>query len=67
MINSPISAPWSEQLVHVLALESTYSHPYNTPNPQINEPDYDLIPQSAMAIQVDKKLEMVHDWLTFLE
>ena len=44
MINNLIPAPRSEQLVHVLALEHTYSHPYKTPDPQINEPNYDIIP-----------------------
>jgi hypothetical protein len=67
MINNPIRAPKSERLVHVLALEQTLSHPYTTPDPQIYEPNYDIIPRSATAIQADEKLAMIHDWLTFLE
>jgi hypothetical protein len=67
MINNPIRMPKSEQLVHVLALEQTLSHPYTTPDPQIYEPNYNIIPRSATAIQANEKLAMIHNWLTFLE
>jgi hypothetical protein len=67
MINNPVPAPSSERLVHVLALEPTFSQPYNTPDAQIDEPNYDIIPRGTVAVQVDKKLEMVHNWLAFLE
>jgi hypothetical protein len=67
MINNPIRVPKSEQLVHILTLEQTLSHPYVAPNPQINEPNYDIIPRGTAAIQADEKLAMIHNWLTFLE
>jgi hypothetical protein len=67
MINNPIHAPKSERLVHILALEQTLSHPYVAPDPQINKTNYDIIPRGAVAIQANKKLAMIHDWLTFLE
>ena len=67
MINIPVPAPCSERLVHVLALEPTFSHAYATPDAQFGEPNYDLIPRSATAIHADEKLAMVHEWLTFLE
>jgi hypothetical protein len=67
MINNPIRTPKSEQLVHVLALEQTLSHPYAVPDPQIYEPNYNIIPISTTVIQADKKLAMIHDWLMFLE
>jgi hypothetical protein len=67
MINNPIHTPKLERLVHVLALEQMLSHPYVTPNPQRYEPNYDIIPRSATAMQANEKLAMIHDWLTFLE
>jgi hypothetical protein len=67
MINNPIHALKSERLVHVLALKQTLSHPYTVPDPQIYEPNYDIIPRSTTAMQADEKLAMIHDWLTFLE
>ena len=67
MINQPICAPCSEKFTHVLALEPTFSHVHDVPDAQINEPNYDLIPRNAAAMQADKKLAMIHDWLTFME
>jgi hypothetical protein len=67
MINNPIRALKSEQLVHILTLEQTLSHPYITPDPQINEPNYDITLRGAAAVQADEKLAMIHNWLTFLE
>ena len=67
MINQPIRAPRSEEFVHVLALEPTFGHAYDVPDAQIDEPNYDLIPRNAAAMQADKKLAMIHDWLTFME
>ena len=67
MINQPICAPRSEKFVHVLALELTFSHVHDVPDAQIDEPNYDLIPRNAAAIQADKKLAMIHDWLMFME
>ena len=67
MINHPICAPRSEKFVHVLALEPTFSHAHDVPNAQIDEPNYNLIPRNAAAIQANKKLAMIHDWLTFME
>jgi hypothetical protein len=67
MINNPIHAPKSEQLVHILALKQTLSHPYVAPDPQSNEPNYNIIPRGTAAIQADEKLVMIHDWLMFLE
>jgi hypothetical protein len=67
MINNPICVLKSEQLVHILALEQTLSHPYVAPDPQSNEPNYDIILRGATAVQANKKLVMIHDWLMFLE
>ena len=67
MINHLIPTPQSENLVHVLTLELTLSHAHDTPDAQVDELNYDLIPRTAAATQADKKLAMVHDWLTFLE
>ena len=33
----------------------------------ITEPNYHLVPRSVAAVQADKRLEMAHDWLTFLD
>ena len=67
MINQPICAPRSEKFAHVLALEPTFSHAHDVPDAQIDKPNYDLIPRNAAAMQADKKLAMIHDWLTFME
>jgi hypothetical protein len=67
MINNPTCTLKSEQLVHILTLEQTLSHPYITPDPQINKSNYNIILRGATAIQANKKLAMIHDWLTFLE
>ena len=40
---------------------------HDTPDAQVDEPNYDLIPRTAVATWLTKKLAMVHDWLTFLE
>ena len=67
MINHLIPTPWSEKIVHILTLELTLSHAHNMPDVQVNELNYDLIPRTAVVTQANKKLAMVHDWLTFLE
>jgi hypothetical protein len=67
MVNSPVPAPESEQLLLTLAGEIMLSRPYAVPDSRTGEPDYDVIPRSAAAFKADRKLEMAHDWLTFLE
>jgi hypothetical protein len=54
MINPLVVAPNSEQLVHILASEHTYSHLYKAPNAQEDKPNYNIIPQSAAAVQANK-------------
>ena len=67
MINIQVPVPCLERLVHILALEPTFSHAYTTPDAQFGEPNYDFIPRSATVTQADEKLAMIHEWLTFLE
>jgi hypothetical protein len=67
MINNPVAAPRSDRMILALALEPTFSHSYDTPDAQIYEPNYDAVPRNAAAVRADKKLAMIHDWLTFLE
>ena len=34
---------------------------------QLGEPNYDIMPCIKAAVQADKQLEMVHNWLMFFE
>ena len=67
MVNRTVAAPRSEQFMVVLTLEKMLEHLYNIPDPQSYEPNYDIIPRSMSAVSADKRLEMVHGWLEFLE
>src|SRR6201996_1396778 len=67
MVNHAVAAPKTEQFLMTLALEKTMAHLYVVPDPQINEPNYDIIPWSEAAVKAETRLEMVHEWLTFLE
>ena len=50
-----------------LALEKPLEHSYNIPNPQSYKPNYNIILRTTSEVSTDKQLEMVHEWLEFLE
>ena len=67
LVNRTIAAPHTEQFLLMLALEKMMAHPYVVPDLPSDEPNYNVIPRSIMAVKVEMHLEMVHEWLTFLE
>lgn len=54
MVNSMIAAPQSKQFMVTLTLEKMLVRPYNVPDLQIDEPNYDIIPRSTLAVSADK-------------
>ncbi|KAF8263161.1 hypothetical protein EI94DRAFT_1598718, partial [Lactarius quietus] len=67
MINQPVPALRTTKLVFTLALEVTLARPYVIADPRTYKANYNTIPRSTVAVQVDRWLEMAHNWLTFLE
>ena len=67
MVNWTVVAPWSEQFMVMLTLEKMLEHLYDIPDPQSYKPNYNIIPRTTVAASADKRLEMVHKWLEFLE
>ncbi|SRR6266702_1505910 len=66
MINNPISAPQTNQLLYTLTTKVA-CRTADMDDELITEPNYHLVPRSITAVQADKRLEMAHDWLAFLD
>jgi hypothetical protein len=67
LVNPTTTAPRTSQFLHIFA--SACIDDADNLQPPKQEPalDYNIIPRTANAAFADKRLEMVHDWLTFFD
>ena len=66
LINHPVPAPRSDILLGAL-VEDVQGADFDSSEPEEEKPDYNIIPRTMNAARADKRLEQVHDWLTFME
>jgi hypothetical protein len=57
--------PCTSQLLHIFASACIDNADSLQPPKQEPTLNYNIIPKTANAAAADKRLEMVHDWLTF--
>ena len=69
LLNPTLPAPNSVKLLTALAVEQFTYHPEGTDMTATNKPKiaYYNVPRSWAAVATDKRLEEVHDWLTFMK
>ena len=66
LINHPVPTLRSDSLLGALIKDVQEMHS-DSSKPKKVEPDYNVIPRTMNTAHVDKHLEQVHDWLTFME